>query len=657
MEFVPVTNKIPENSVFRRIHCQAILLCGATLFLTPDIGRKVHSQEARNQLPLVTQSNSQAERLYRGVLTDIESADFDRAAAGIAKLRTEHSGVLVPVEAQHHIEVTLLADILSSRLPERIDQHPDPPEWTSRTGHALWRQQLLGRIAPEKLLSTGDRFWREGEITRAKLFWRLSQSAVHTEIRTQTSSEVLKRQIVAAIFEGRFRQAQIKLDQFKISFPEITGRIAGEEGNLVEILEQLTETLQESESDSLVESNSIFPSETGRIDFVRRMWSVGASRRSIKSNLIPQLWNEIVLLQDENGVRALNSKTGNSAWPVDEQDEGFIFETRAAPTRSDQARLAVGRGVIHDDMWYGRTGVAGFTENQGLKSVEQSRVTTLNLLAEGRLEWTVTADSLTTHRDDTGRVFSGDPIIAQGRLYVPLRSPAPSNRLQIACMDLSDGSEIWTTDVSASLNTAPSDEVSFHDQLVFAEGCFFWSIHGQEVCCVDATSGNVNWISGVEFHLNLKQTSSEDHHGLIVSEGRVFATTINGIASFDLYTGELLWEQNLQEPPHSLLGVNDGLLITSSPHLQAMDVQTGRISWQHQVEDSRKSRGKLLGHSVIWPTNDELWTVDSQTSRILQRDFFSNLTGQPMYDIQIHNAILIADEGDQITFYRINRSH
>ena len=88
-----------------------------------------------------------------------------------------------------------------------------------------------------------------------------------------------------------------------------------------------------------------------------------------------------------------------------------------------------------------------------------------------------------------------------------------------------------------------------------------------------------------------------------------------------------------------------------------MDVQSGRIAWQHRIVDSHTSRGELLGRSIIWPTNDELWTVDSQTGRVLQRDFFSNLTGQQVYDIEIHDSILIADEGGQVTFYRINISH
>ena len=71
---------------------------------------------------------------------------------------------------------------------------------------------------------------------------------------------------------------------------------------------------------------------------------------------------------------------------------------------------------------------------------------------------------------------------------------------------------------------------------------------------------------------------------------------------------------------------SDGAVVTCDPGIAAYDCHSGDRLWSYDGLTS--SSAIWFGRSVICATGTELWTIDSQTGRLLQRDFYEQLLDQ-----------------------------
>lgn len=624
-----------------------------------------NGQVIRNQLPLVTKTSAQADRLYSRILQDINSKETEIAKQNIQRLRVLHANRLIVIADRHQMEATLLADQLES-----ISTVTSEIRHQSRPGRlnafSLWRSILRGELTSSKLLELGDSFWLKGEIKAAQQCWRLaSLAATITEkppldVATNTEShdsnlDVRKRQIVSYILTGNFRLAQKSLGRLKRTDPDSVGKVAGHEGVIYEILSRLAESLEHADRDSFLLREDRLPFESVRYDLVAQDWSVPIHRNSTTNQAIePLLWNEVLILQDAHGVRALNFKTGQPAWSIGPEDQGYIFETTTASEANTDISMVCNGGVLDGETWYGRTGADGFVENMQLAPPQQSRISALDLKAEGRLKWTRTSSDLSQEKQQLTRVFSGTPVVNEQYVYIPVRTSTPGNQLRIACLNSEDGSEVWLSEIAASLKIPKKDQ-GFFDQIILDGNTLYWLIGGAAVACVNANDGQLLWVSAVQPINDVVMQRAIGSHDLAIHEDSILCTTVNGIASFNKFSGKLDWEQYLQGPPRSLLGVNDGLLFASDPGIYAVDVDSGEIVWRHDQIKSRRvpQLGTLSGRSIFYPDQDQLITLDAYSGRVVQQDKFLKSLESAINIVRIFPTKLMIQDSKSLQAYRV----
>ncbi|QDT31111.1 outer membrane protein assembly factor BamB family protein [Thalassoglobus polymorphus] len=644
---------------------QARFLAVAVLFFV--IQTNLTAQVIRNQLQVSSNINANAERLFTGILLDLEANDHNRVAEDLQKLRSEFAGIMVPVASHQQIEASLLADFLTQHISEASSSLSETPvsdeTIIESDGFELWRLLLTSRTNPETLLSVGDRQWKEGRISIAKRCWRIARTEtavflpVQQRLAPETFAEISKREIVAEMLTGHFREATSKLQRLQNVSPDVSGRVAGEEGNLAELLNQQMQSLRQGPPEAFLQLDKLMPIKSVRFSLEKQAWSVEMTRGASRGKAVrPIFWNDLLLLHDANGLRALNKTTGQSAWPVDENDDGFLFETAADRPSRDRSQMAIARGALHENILYVCTGHSGSVNDGNLAPSEKSRVSAFNLEAEGRLDWTVAADSLPGFGPDRQLLFTGSPVIVQDQLLLPVRSLSPGSQLQIACLNQADGSVQWIRDVAANLQVPDARAVSFDDHIIRSEGCLLWLIDGETLCCIHERSGQVQWISGIDPTSRIVSPGFSGERSCFASEGVVYCATRNGVAAFDLYSGSLLWEQFLAEPPQQVLGLNDGLLVLSTPGMMALDCFTGRVEWKQpgSTLPSHSNQGELIGRTVLWPRSSEIWTLDAQTGRLLQRDQYQKLTGQLAHGLMLSGKKLYIDEGDRFSAIEVD---
>lgn len=606
-------------------------------------------------VPLVTESSPRAERLVANLQSDISNSDWERVFAAVSRLQDEHSGELIPLTPLYRVEATLLADMFRSRLPHGQEARVEQLPVSGHQSHMeMFRSVLRGEIDPASLSQLGDEAWQAGDLAEAGRFWKLAIHLADSVPRqTDFESESLRahvqaRLIVRDLFLGRFRSADTQIQLFREEFEALEGRLAGKSGNLGLILEELRRSLQSGDDESFVHLGRDFPLAGVRIGLVRKRWSLPRETDPDQlPNSIPILWNDVLLIQNESGVRALSLETGRAAWPLNADDPGWIFETGVLGDRSRDAPMVVEAGMLYESAWYGRTGLSQFVDSMRLTEREQSRVSKLNLAAEGRLEWTVRCDRLPSGKSEQPRLFTGAPVGGEGEVYLPLRSAAPENQLQVVSLDQSTGEVRWLTDVAASLRSLSTLPFPVPDQLVCQNGLLYWWVDGSVLCCLDASSGTVQWISGVparEFEAEEPSPGS-----ILVEEDTVYCSTLRGVAAFDALSGDLLWEQRMDEIPHELVGVCDGVLIAANPGLCGIDTLSGRRLWM--LRENRQPvpnyHAVLQGRYVLSGMGPELITVDALTGELIRRDRVSQVPRELQHDeergLESNTAAVVAD--------------
>lgn len=640
--------------------------CAALLFMIFAAASCVDAQVVRNRLPLVTETSVLADRLYHRILSSTDQPVSPVVFSYLEQLRSQHAGKLISIDDRRQLEATLLADLLVREISNPpITDNKTPTEKLDR--FLIWRSVLRGELGPAELIELGDQHWLRGDIHHAQQCWRLverefsnedSQSPPNTASSGNDEGfdfEVQKRLIVADFLTGHLRLGRQRLTLFVKQFPEKNGRVAGEEGVVSEILNRLAESLTNGGEDAFIARRSPLPFQKVRYDFISRGWELPVDcGKPIYQSLEPIRWNNVLILQDAAGVRALDVETGTPEWPIGPDDAGYIYQSKDENEISEAFPFVCSGGTISDNLWIGRTGANAFDIAKKLSPPEQSRISSLNLAAQGRLEWTVTPAELSLAEQDQPRLFTGKPIVANDRLFVPMRTAKPDNRLQIACLRIEDGSEIWVADIASNLRVLGELE-TFADQLAIDGDTIYWLVDGVALACINGLSGQLYWASAVEPLDDFDESSKENEYSLVVFEDSVICATVNGIAAFDKFNGKLNWEQFVTMTASHLPGINDGLVFCDGQGLRAIDILSGDVIWQHQKfhERSASNKGTLLGRSLFYCDNDFVFTIDTRTGRVVQQDRLASDNGNtPISSVNLLGSQLIIHRGDNVEAYR-----
>ncbi|WP_437186984.1 PQQ-binding-like beta-propeller repeat protein [Planctomicrobium sp. SH668] len=378
-------------------------------------------------------------------------------------------------------------------------------------------------------------------------------------------------------------------------------------------------------------------SEPTDFQLVAQLWSIPIagndshqetrSESQLAPEIFPALWNDVVIVSDAAGVRALNLQTGKSAWPVDEHDEGYLLQTskRSGSSRAEPAEPSY-RGFIHEDYWYG---------------IVDRRLVCLNLAAEGRLEWSLSPRDLVpiTTRNAW---FSGDPILGGGTIFVPIRQLDVTPQSTIYRFTLK-GEETWRSTPFA----LKSHQIAMkYDALAATDSHLLLYLGNDELVAFDIPTKKLQWSTRVT------STSTQPRQiapNRILSTNEKFVVCADGNSgiAFNLEDGQKLWELRFATPVVRFCEESNGTFLCSGEQLTAFDAHTLAERWRFGGVDLATSgfgRGVVRTPLLIWPTRDEIWVSDLQTGRVQRRIPLQQMTGEGGGNLLLtQNTVLIAN--------------
>jgi outer membrane protein assembly factor BamB len=187
------------------------------------------------------------------------------------------------------------------------------------------------------------------------------------------------------------------------------------------------------------------------------------------------------------------------------------------------------------------------------------------------------------------------PVAADGRIYVM------DGGAGVAAFDLSDGRQVWRTDLSSKVGR---EREAFGGGLALDNGKLYVASGYRFVAALDANTGKVIWRT---------PTDAPVHSAPTVSGGRVFAeSTDDNLMTFDAATGQPGWaHQALVEPARILAASSPAIsgeaVVTAfaSGELVALQAANGNPLWSAELSKSNRNSAlseirDIAGRPVIY---------------------------------------------------------
>lgn len=498
----------------------------------------------------------------------------------------------------------------ASRLSATLDTNPADRRATLQV---LAEQYPGAQQTNEAELELGNIAWRAGNLDLARRCW--SRAAVNSKAASSETESIagaaLLRLGMCDVVEGRAHAAQRFQQRLSAEFPTLSGQLGGESGLLPELLQR---AIDNARGNITAAPGLELSHQLHRITVNERqdgLWlappaSIACSARGI------------LLINDMNGIRALDAQTGQPAWPVPAQeDRGFLYTNStsfasASPVSTEMPFF----GIVDEEDWYGGQDLVADANS---RFVGYRRLIAVDLTAEGRLRWISDTSSLEALDDDvswTTAVWASPPATDPAYVYAVLRSSGDKARAAVATIDRLSGKIARLAELPDELL---SPESIVDNELRILDDKILW-LHGPWLLCLPVQKEGIHWF---------RRLSRRDVRGanpslnrLAVIRGQPCVALEDSITQYDLNSGEILWAQENLSPLSGIVGDQDDLLVASGEHVWGIDLIDGAIRWRAGGDDiARTPHGPaLLRHgSILWIHDDELWTLDVRTGRALQR--------------------------------------
>ena len=367
-------------------------------------------------------------------------------------------------------------------------------------------------------------------------------------------AEIRARLVLVSILEGSPERAAKELMQFKVKFPDATGRIAGKTGNLADTLTALLAQSASWPARKTAEDWGTFAGShardgvaKGEVDIAGQpLWTfalprlksdrdlVGEGRLRVAEDMKELLsyhpvvhHGQVLLRLDTRGnsyITSLSAKTGESVWQVE--------ESRHPPLKGEPEKVEEQGPFEVSDAHEGLTrhlGVARFTltvqghklfarigspvtspsdrrlEKQTLK--DQGWIMGLDLKTQGK-----PLDGFPLQPESTNWSFEGTPVADDSHLYVAMRRIEQGRcQIHIACFDLpttplgvpagadenyrNTGRLKWRTKLCSGTTPGAGDidEIS-HVLLSLDSGMIYCNTNLGAVAAVSADEGRIAWV-------------------------------------------------------------------------------------------------------------------------------------------------------------------
>lgn len=351
----------------------------------------------------------------------------------------------------------------------------------------------------------------------------------------------------------------------------------------------------------------------------------------------------VVLLQDDEGVRGLDLRNGRAAWPTSDSDSGDLMRTFTVSSPLTSPPAAIPAGAIAGHRWIG---------------VLNQQLMALDLSAEGRLDWTLRIDELLDDIRARGRIVSS-PLIRGDQFFISVRNEK-EHMHSLICCTLS-GVVVWRTEPKP---LPPTDQMIPLDQLggpAESGEELVWFAGGERLSLIDCTTGMERWGQNVSAsHLSemLLMEAASAAVSLLVKGDRIHVLAGGALSIFDRANGTFLHRDQTLLAKWHLLGADAGTLVASGRGVMGIDTRTGAVRWElgGEIPELQTSGDGLLRDGMaFWPARSELWQIDVQQGRIVQRISLESLTGRKTGSLSLHNDVLLLLTSDRCSAFRVRR--
>jgi outer membrane protein assembly factor BamB len=293
----------------------------------------------------------------------------------------------------------------------------------------------------------------------------------------------------------------------------------------------------------------------------------------------------VVALEAGAAVESIQARAGDVRAPLAHQGAWTHASEPLALCDPGAHRVAVeatlaGGGVLRDEVEFvvGQPLTAGTIEGAA-PEVELESALLEGMAVSSTAERVAAGDSFESRWVSSlgGHVASGAPVLADGRLYVPVSDFADGAAGGVVALDSATGETLWQARVGFSVRSA----------VAAAAGVVVFAANDGTVHAVDAASGDELW--SYTLAADVAPAWRSIYSAPVIADGVVFAGVRSELAALQLHTGQLLWSVVPIESPgyfasHATPVVAMGRLIVAFDRgdqgLMAFDTETGQLVWQ-----------------------------------------------------------------------------
>jgi outer membrane protein assembly factor BamB len=504
---------------------------------------------------------------------------------------------------------------------------------------------FCARAAESALHMLGDLACESGDFAAARRYWSslIPANAKETLVYPASAGDPAipaAKIILLRLLAGERDDVAADIATYQRRYPGAQGALAGQTGNIAEILHRLAAdpNLRVRNEVTAINTPTTFGGDESRNGILRVPWPAPAPEPPFAPIVLPEASPDSeghliqrprirpsalaffpivharhALVSDARRVSAFDLATGRLVAQFDLKSiAGSLprIDTRL-PSATD-ARYTL---TIAGDMVYARLGQPRIrSERTDADSYLVALQFRPNSDEKLKLHWRLPA---LKPEQAAHVVFEGAPLIHDRRLYVAVTKIDGNRALTaVECYDPTDTAPrlLWQRDL---FETGPdAADRSGHLLLTAADGQIVCGPHAGAIVAIEAETGRRSWAMRYDSRGPLTdqgQSPSRELCPCVAADGRHFAAPADydRIIALDAASGAPLWESHRIEVAH-VLGVNQDKLICQTggfvAGLCALDVTTGRRvpDWGYSVFGADSAapfgRGLLFADSVLWPT-------------------------------------------------------
>ncbi len=396
----------------------------------------------------------------------------------------------------------------------------------------------------------------------------------------------------------------------------------------------------------------------------------------------PLVLDSLVLARSTERLIAVDPITGRQLWEYPWGGESTaVAATSAHAMVLQRAKLAMhsrldasrGQVAADDSRVFLIEGPDSAALNLSMRTTGpvHNRLAALSIRKEGKLEWSVGAESGEDEPALAGAYFHGPPLVYEGRLYL-LADLA--DELHLCVLEASTGRLEWSLLLAVPDAAVGAD---FQRRMAgampsMADGVLVCPTSAGAVVAVDSAARAVLW--GYSYpvanhrtrmmriamlraarHPQQQQAASVDASATI-ADGHVLLAPLESeqLLCLDLFSGELVWSRAVSDFLYVGCVAGDTVLTVGRESLSAWHLRTGKPAWSDlavELPDGKKTngRGVAVGQHYFLPVTDaEVLGVDTATGRFERRLPLADRQARGLGNLVAVGTLLISQSADSI---------